>query len=132
MSATSPFRSRATGANSASRSRGFTRVRSTLRGARMVTHFGLAPILDGMGIIHPIFSYCGQITVSFTACREMMPDPDFYAECIQASFDELKAATTGATVTPIHKPAAGPRRKTSTRKAADVAKTPKRAAKLTA
>jgi WS/DGAT/MGAT family acyltransferase len=66
-----------------------------MTGARLVTQFGLGPILDGMGIIHPIFSYCGEITISFTSCREMMPDPDFYAQCIEDSFNELKAATEG-------------------------------------
>ena len=64
-----------------------------MTGARLVTQFGLGPILDGMGIIHPVFSYCGEITISFTSCREMIPDPAFYAECIQESFDEMLAAT---------------------------------------
>ena len=27
--------------------------------------------------------------ISFTSCRDMMPDPEFYAECLQDSFDEL-------------------------------------------
>ena len=66
-----------------------------MTGARLVTQYGLGPILDGMGIIHPIFSYCGEITVSFTSCRDMIPDPDFYAQCIQESFDEMLAATKG-------------------------------------
>lgn len=61
-------------------------------GARAVKMVGLGPIQDGMGLIHPVFSYCGQISVSFTSCREMLPDPAFYSECIQASFDELAAA----------------------------------------
>lgn len=66
-----------------------------MTGARLVTQFGLAPILDGMGIIHPIFSYCGEITISFTSCREMMPDPAFYAQCIEEAFEEMVAATKG-------------------------------------
>lgn len=66
-----------------------------MTGARLVTQFGLGPILDGMGIIHPVFSYCGEITISFTSCREMIPDPAFYAACIQESFDEMLAATRG-------------------------------------
>jgi hypothetical protein len=37
----------------------------------------------------------GTVTLSFTACRDMMPDPGFYAECVQKSFDELYAATVG-------------------------------------
>ncbi len=61
-------------------------------GARMVNQFGLGPIVDGMGLIHPILSYCGQITVSFTSDREMIPDPEFYGDCIDESFQELRAA----------------------------------------
>jgi len=64
-------------------------------GARLVANYGMGPILDGMGLIHPIFSYCGEISVSFTSCREMLPDPEFYEECLQASYHELCAATLG-------------------------------------
>jgi hypothetical protein len=53
-----------------------------------------------MGIIHAVFSYNGEISISVTACREMMPDPAFYAECLQTSFDELAAATAGPTKRP--------------------------------
>lgn len=66
-----------------------------MTGARLVTQFGLGPILDGMGIIHPVFSYCGEITISFTSCREMIPDPAFYAQCIEDAFEELREATRG-------------------------------------
>jgi WS/DGAT/MGAT family acyltransferase len=62
-------------------------------GARLVTQFGLGPVFDGMGLIFPVFSYCGTLTISLTACRDMVPDPEFFSECLQASFDELKAAT---------------------------------------
>lgn len=58
-------------------------------GAEMHALYGLGPILDGMGIIHPVFSCSGRITISVTACREMLPDPGFYAECLQGAFDEL-------------------------------------------
>jgi hypothetical protein len=61
-------------------------------GARLVNLVGLGPLGDGMGLIHPITSYCGRLTVAFTADREMLPDPAFYAECIQGSFDELVRA----------------------------------------
>jgi WS/DGAT/MGAT family acyltransferase len=64
-----------------------------MAGAQMVALYGMGPITDGMGIIHPVFSYNGTITVSFTSCREMLPDPAVYAECLQASFDELYEAT---------------------------------------
>jgi len=65
-----------------------------MAGAQMVALFGMGPVTDGMGIIHPVFSYNGTITVSFTSCREMLPDPARYAECLQESFDELYEATT--------------------------------------
>jgi hypothetical protein len=64
-------------------------------GAKLVTQFGLGPIFDGMGLIFPVFSYNGQITITVNSCREMMPDPDFFAKCLQQSYDELKAATIG-------------------------------------
>ena len=61
-------------------------------GAKMVSLFGMGPIADGMGLIHPVFSYSGRISISVTACREQMPDPGFYAQCLQDSFDSLRAA----------------------------------------
>jgi WS/DGAT/MGAT family acyltransferase len=64
-----------------------------MAGAKLLKQFGMGPVTDGMGIIHPVFSYNGEIAISVTACREMMPDPAFYAECLQSSFDELAAAT---------------------------------------
>ncbi|MEJ2089950.1 MAG: WS/DGAT domain-containing protein [Gammaproteobacteria bacterium] len=62
-------------------------------GARMVTQFGLGPIFDGMGLIFPVFSYCGTIMISLTSCREMVPDPEFFGRCLEDSFAELKEAT---------------------------------------
>jgi hypothetical protein len=64
-------------------------------GARLVTMYGMGPIGDGLGLIHPVFSYCGQITVGATSCRKQMPDPAFYSQCLQDSFDELKGASGG-------------------------------------
>jgi len=63
-------------------------------GARMLALHGIGPVMDGMGIIHPVFSYSGRISIAVTACRDQLPDPGFYADCIQASFDELLEAAT--------------------------------------
>eukprot|EP00439_Symbiodinium_sp_Y106_P088451 s1_g987.t1 len=60
-------------------------------GAKLVRSYGLAPLGDGMGIFHAITGYQDQLSVCVTADREMLPDPDFYARCVQASFDEYKA-----------------------------------------
>lgn len=62
-------------------------------GARMVTGFGTGPVMDGLGLFHAIGSYCGKFMISATACRNMMPDPGFYRECLQSSFDDLLAAS---------------------------------------
>jgi diacylglycerol O-acyltransferase len=67
-----------------------------LAGAEMLKTFGMGPVMDGMGLIHPVFSYNGQIAISVTSCREMMPDPEYYAACLQDSFDELADATRPA------------------------------------
>jgi hypothetical protein len=60
-------------------------------GAEMVASFGLGLPMEGMGLFHAVMSYNGAITVSVTGCRDQMPDPTFYAECIEASFRELRA-----------------------------------------
>ena len=64
-------------------------------GARMVAMHGLAPIVDGAGLIHVIFSYCGDVMLTFTACRDMLPDPAFYAQCLEDSYAELVKAIEG-------------------------------------
>jgi WS/DGAT/MGAT family acyltransferase len=66
-------------------------------GARLVANYGMGPLTDGMGLIHPVFSYCGEITISVTSCRDLMPDPGFYAQCLQDSFDDLRRAALGST-----------------------------------
>ena len=61
-------------------------------GARCLFTSGMAPVVDGMGIIHAVTSYQGQFVACFTADRDMMPDPAFYAGCIEQAFADLKEA----------------------------------------
>jgi diacylglycerol O-acyltransferase len=65
-------------------------------GAKLVVQYGLGPVMDGMGLIHPIGSYNGTAVISFTSCRELLPDPEFYEACIRESFAALKEAALGA------------------------------------
>ena len=65
-------------------------------GAKLITQYGFAPLLDGVTLAHPIFSYCDGITISFVADRKIMPDPASYAQCLQESFDVLMAAAEKA------------------------------------
>jgi len=62
-----------------------------MHGARVVAMHGLAPIHDGVGLFHGVYSYCGQVHLSATACRTMLPDPAAYAAALRAGFDELDA-----------------------------------------
>jgi diacylglycerol O-acyltransferase len=45
-----------------------------------------------MGLFHGVISGAGIITINFVACRELLPDPGFYKQCLQEAFDELEAA----------------------------------------
>jgi diacylglycerol O-acyltransferase len=40
-----------------------------------------------------VTSYDGMIFISPTSCREQLPDPEFFAQCIRDSFQELLALT---------------------------------------
>jgi diacylglycerol O-acyltransferase / wax synthase len=60
-------------------------------GARMVAMYGTGPVFDGMGLIHPVYSYGPTIAISFTCDRDMMPDPATYAAALRASFDALRS-----------------------------------------
>jgi diacylglycerol O-acyltransferase len=61
-------------------------------GAKALVWLGAGPIMDGMGIFHCINSYNGVLAFAFVCDRDMMPDPEFYAECLEESFRELEAA----------------------------------------
>jgi hypothetical protein len=57
-----------------------------------VNVYGNLCLLDGVGLGHVVQSYVDKITVTATACRDAMPDPARYAECLQESFDAHLAA----------------------------------------
>ena len=81
-------------------------------GAKLIGLHGLLCLVDGVKMGHIVHSYVDEVTLSFTACRSAIPDPDFYSECIQASFDEhmievkkLKSAAPKAAKKPAPKTA---------------------------
>ncbi len=65
-------------------------------GAKMLAYYGAGPVLDGLGLIHVITSYHGKFFIAVTSCREMMPDPGFYRDCVTETIDELVAAAASA------------------------------------
>ncbi|MCC5888215.1 MAG: wax ester/triacylglycerol synthase family O-acyltransferase [Gammaproteobacteria bacterium] len=75
-----------------------------MNGARLVTQYGLGPVGDSIGLFMPVLSYNSRLTISFTSCREIMPDPERFAACIEESFAETLSAarqvTAGDAVAP--------------------------------
>jgi hypothetical protein len=97
-----------------------------LHGAKLTRFMGTGPSLDGMGIGFPVMSYNGFIEISVIGCRKMVPDPEFVADLIQESFEELKAALLSTPATVVAKKGTGTKkaapatakRTTATKKAA--------------
>ena len=75
-------------------------------GARLESMMGLLCLTDGLGLGHVVQSYVKEATIAFTACRKLLPDPEFYSQCIQDSFDELLAAAKAAEIAPKEVPPA--------------------------
>ena len=61
-------------------------------GAEIVQSYGAGPLLDGLGLFHLIGTYGTSMLLSVTACRLMLPDPEFYVACLRETFDSLAAA----------------------------------------
>lgn len=64
-----------------------------MTGAKLVRCCGAGPLVGNMGTIHIIGSYCGEISLNITGCRDLLPDPAFYTQCMEDAFNEyLQAA----------------------------------------
>lgn len=62
-----------------------------MAGKRLLAHMGSAPILDGLGLMIPVFSYNGVVSVSPTSSPNLMPDLDNFTRYIWESANELEA-----------------------------------------
>jgi WS/DGAT/MGAT family acyltransferase len=62
-----------------------------MNGARLLSNIGMAPIVEGMGLMHVVLSYHGRISISVTTCRHMVPDLDVYIGHLRAAHAELCA-----------------------------------------
>jgi len=58
-------------------------------GAKMIDSFGMAPLMPNIGLFHTLSRTWQSLTIAFTADRQKMEDPAFYAQCLQDSFDDL-------------------------------------------
>lgn len=59
-------------------------------GAKKIRYINLGVSSPGNALMHAAGSYCGELSIGITCCRDIMPDPEFYADCLRASFEELK------------------------------------------
>ena len=64
-----------------------------LLGARVHLLMGMGPLLHMMGLFHAVLSGAGRITINFVSCREMMPDPQFYRQCLEQAYRDLRTAS---------------------------------------
>ena len=88
-----------------------------MAGAQLVLFLPVSAISNDMGLNVTAFSYNGTLWVCFISCRKMMPDPSFFAQCLNESFDELVQAAVALGVpqksTARVSRIAAPKRKTS-------------------
>jgi WS/DGAT/MGAT family acyltransferase len=61
-----------------------------LKGHKIVSIFGLTPVVDGFGLIIAAFSYNGQVTITTTSDAKTMPDADVFSRYIRHSANELE------------------------------------------
>lgn len=79
-------------------------------GARLDWCTGMTPLQDGMGLAHSVGRYVDNIQCQVTACREQLPDPEFYMACLADCLEELKRAAAAVTDTAAP-PASAPTRR---------------------
>jgi diacylglycerol O-acyltransferase / wax synthase len=67
-----------------------------LAGARITRQFGMAPILDGLGLIIVVLSYAGRLSLGLTSCYKVVPDPGHLGSFLQGALAELEKALASA------------------------------------
>jgi diacylglycerol O-acyltransferase / wax synthase len=78
-----------------------------MAGARLVNYSPISIPTDGLGLNVTGFSYAGTMWICAVSCRDMLPDPAFFADCMRESFEDLKAGA--ARVNTVEHPKALPR-----------------------
>ena len=56
--------------------------------------------MDNLGLNHTVTTYDGKVTIAPVSDRQMMPDPEFYYECLRDAVAELHAAAEAAVARP--------------------------------
>ncbi len=61
-----------------------------MQGHKLYAVMGMAPIMDGMGLIITIFSYNGEVNISATSDSNSMPDVKVFTKYLRESANELE------------------------------------------
>ncbi len=64
-----------------------------MAGAKIHAVHGMAPILDGLGLLLVVLSYRQRISIGITSCEQIVPDPEFMADCFAQSLEDLELTT---------------------------------------
>jgi hypothetical protein len=63
-----------------------------MAGAQLMNYAPISIALDGMGLNVTAFSYAGNMWICAVSCREMLPDPSLFADCLRVAFEQMKEA----------------------------------------
>jgi len=50
------------------------------------------PVRDNMGLFHIVSNSASRVSLSFSACARLLPDPEAYSRCLEAAYAELREA----------------------------------------
>ena len=62
-----------------------------MNGAKCTHQYALAPLGNGMGLFIATPSYNGSMSFNITSDRKIMPDINFFRECIVEAFTDFSA-----------------------------------------
>jgi WS/DGAT/MGAT family acyltransferase len=79
-------------------------------GGRLQSIAAAMPIMNGYGLFVGLTTCAGRLNISTSSCAEILPDPQRLGDCMQQSFDELRAATRKRRVTKARGTRAGTRK----------------------
>jgi WS/DGAT/MGAT family acyltransferase len=63
-----------------------------MAGHKLLASMGMAPLVDGMGLLITVLSYNGVLSISPTSSPSVMPDLDQFTRYLRESANELEAA----------------------------------------
>lgn len=63
-----------------------------MAGHKLLATMGMAPLVDGMGLLITVLSYNGVLSISPTSSPGVMPDLDVFSRYLRESANELEAA----------------------------------------